>query len=141
MDAYIYQAALYCEGCGERIANMLRAAGKAPPLPHIETTYDSDEFPKGPYGDGGGESDAPQHCDECHCFLENPLTSDGVSYVYDMVLEHLHDARGQAETIAEWIEFYGLDIAGLMAHAPTRRVAEDSALRIDPRTGRTEVGA
>jgi len=28
----------------------------------------------GPYPDGGGEADAPQHCGGCGVFLENPLT-------------------------------------------------------------------
>ena len=45
-----------------------------------ESSYDSGEFPKGPYDNGGGESDCPQHCGACHEFLENPLTSDGLEY-------------------------------------------------------------
>lgn len=46
-----------------------------------ESSYDSGEFPKGPYGNGGGESDTPQHCGGCHEFLENPLTSAGYRYI------------------------------------------------------------
>jgi hypothetical protein len=43
-----------------------------------ESDYDSDDLPKGPYADGGGEADTPQHCDDCRRFLENPLTGDGL---------------------------------------------------------------
>ena len=43
-----------------------------------ENDYDSDDLPKGPYSNGGGEADTPQHCDGCGAFLENPLTGDGV---------------------------------------------------------------
>jgi hypothetical protein len=28
-----------------------------------ESDYDSEDLPKGPYADGGGEADTPQHCD------------------------------------------------------------------------------
>lgn len=61
-----------------------------------EGSYDSDDFPKGPYPEGGGEADTPQHCDSCHEFLENPLTSDGMAYVRE-------NQRG------EWDSFYGIE--------------------------------
>src|SRR3954469_15157799 len=51
--------------------------------PDDEATWDSDKFPKGPYENGGGEADTPQHCDQCMAFLENPLTEDGCAYVID----------------------------------------------------------
>lgn len=84
MNAYIFQAALYCEECGEgimveRLAGML--AGRLPIPPGFdladETTYDSDDFPKGPFPAGGGESDFPQCCDACGEPLDNPLPLDG----------------------------------------------------------------
>lgn len=95
MNVYMFQAALYCEACGESIIERLTAEGKAPAHPSDEYSFDSDEYPKGPYPDGGGEADSPSHCD-CgpYClnaetigrltvgaFLENPLTSDGYNYV------------------------------------------------------------
>lgn len=78
MDAYIYQAALLCEDCANKIITQLTSKGKAPANTYDETTYDSDDFPKGPYSNGGGEADSPQYCDQCREHLENPLTEDGV---------------------------------------------------------------
>ncbi|MFN0317543.1 MAG: hypothetical protein ACKVQA_21165 [Burkholderiales bacterium] len=57
---------------------------------------DSSEYPKGPYDEGGGEADSPQHCGGCREFLENPLTPDGMEYV--------RDAKN-----AEWDAFYGIE--------------------------------
>lgn len=103
MDAYIFNAALYCAKCGKAICDQLTAKG----LPDYidvnnESTYDSDEFPKGPYGNGGGEADSPQHCDRCQVFLENPLTSDG----YDYVREMAEDRSSCSSVVAEWLYFY-----------------------------------
>lgn len=106
MNVYQYQAALYCEHCGEEIRQRLTAEGKAPANPDDECTYDSDDFPKGPYPDGGGEADCPQHCDSCHAFLENELTTQGQEYVTEAFLEYLTCFRGDESTIAQWREFY-----------------------------------
>lgn len=81
MNAYVFQAALYCEDCGNAIKAELDLAKKTPDEPDDEHTFDSDEYPKGPYSDGGGEADCPQYCDDCGEFLENPLTSDGMQWV------------------------------------------------------------
>ena len=77
MNAYIYRAELYCEECGSAIRTALTAAGKAPADAGNECSYDSDNYPKGPYENGGGESDSPQQCAECGAYLHNPLTGDG----------------------------------------------------------------
>jgi hypothetical protein len=74
VDAFVYCAALLCSDCGEAARKDITGAGHAPADPENESSYDSDQFPKGPYPDGGGEADAPQHCDHCGTFLENPLT-------------------------------------------------------------------
>lgn len=92
MDAFIYQAALYCEDCGQSIRDSLDGTDKAPENPDDESSYDSDDYPKGPYPDGGGESDTPSHCDACNAHLENPLTSDGYAYVIEAVAEDVRDA-------------------------------------------------
>jgi len=76
MEAYIYQADIYCKECGEK----LKLALDSPENPDDETTFDSDEYPKGPFCDGGGEADSPQHCADCKVPLENPLTADGEEY-------------------------------------------------------------
>ena len=83
MNAYVYQAALYCEECATEIRSHLHKFNKYrnPRNPGDLSTYDSGGYPKGPYSDGGGEADCPQYCDGCGEFLENPLTSDGMAYV------------------------------------------------------------
>ena len=106
MNVYMYQAALYCEHCGEEIRQRLMADGKAPANPEDEYTYYSDDFPKGPYPDGGGEADCPQHCDSCHCFLENEATPDGRNYIKESILDNLCSGDGDDEVIQIWREFY-----------------------------------
>ncbi len=98
MDAYMYRAALYCKDCITAIKVELDWKYEGYP----EAEYDSDEYPKGPYPDGGGEADSPQHCDCCHLFLENPLTGDGESYVKE-ALEHHGGCRSVLE---DWASFY-----------------------------------
>jgi hypothetical protein len=100
MNAYAYQAALYCQSCGEAIRAVLDAKGERPANPQDEYSYDSDNYPKGPLADGGGESDCPNHCDNCHILLENPLTMEGERYVKEAV-----SADGKP-LIHEWAEFY-----------------------------------
>jgi hypothetical protein len=70
--------------------------------PNDEGSFDSDDYPKGPYRDGGGESDCPQHCDHCNTFLENPLTEEGEEYVRQAVAEN-----PTSPAIEEWGHFYG----------------------------------
>lgn len=106
----MFQAALYCEDCGQTIGDELAAAG-------VEDTGDSDTFPQGPYPDGGGEADAPQHCDSgARClnaevlgsrkvgvFLENPLTEEGRRYVSEA------STRSGGRAVARrWSEHYGI---------------------------------
>lgn len=103
--AFVYQAALLCETCG----NLQRH--------NCVESEDSDRFPQGPFPDGGGEADTPQHCDYCGVFLENPLTADGDTYVRDKAAPYdapdssweeiaaRAEADGQA-ILAEWIRYY-----------------------------------
>ncbi len=115
MDAYVYQAVLWCADCTDEIKkDLAKAAGKSVDEMDDEmgdeTTYDSDDYPKGPYDDGGGESDSPQHCDGCHKFLENPLTQEGMAYAQDAFIEALNADKDPDTTpsIAEWGPFYDL---------------------------------
>lgn len=85
-----------------------------PKDPDDESSYDSDEYPKGPYPDGGGESDSPWHCgagSDClnaielsdgtkvGAWLENELTTDGVDYVREAI-------QGGGEVAGMWADFY-----------------------------------
>lgn len=92
MDAYAFQAALICDDCARAIIAKLPASAN--------DCDDSDHYPAGPYGNGGGEADCPQHCDCCNVFLENPLTRDGRAYVQDAV-----DA-GTGACVSDWAQFY-----------------------------------
>ena len=85
MDAYVFQAALLCDECATRLK------------PYLSYSKESDIYPQGPYADGGGEADSPNHCDFCQVFLENMLTSDGESYVREAVKNREND---------EWEQFY-----------------------------------
>ena len=86
MDAYIYKAGVWCGPC---VIKALVAARKAAPgaidmspaeaMQQIvsangftrESDYGSDDLPKGPYAQGGGEADTPQQCEGCRQFLGN----------------------------------------------------------------------
>jgi len=137
MDAYLYKAALWCGPC---IIKALVAERKAAPgaidmlpaeaLEQIvsangytsESDYDSDDLPKGPYADGGGEADTPQHCDGCSQFLENPLTGDGLIYVEDAIRDCLTPKRLTGATndaVVDWADFYkdGLDFRRIVLEA------------------------
>jgi hypothetical protein len=95
MNAYIYQAALYCENC----ASYIMDRDKDKPGPR----EDSNDWPQGPYPDGGGEADSPQHCDGCGIFLENPLTKEGEDYVRTTAAQPI---LAKEVILAQWREFY-----------------------------------
>jgi hypothetical protein len=88
MKIYMYKADLYCEKCTSLIKDELKekwqratSLDSRPNIPVDETnesSYDSDDWPKGPIYEA---SDYPQHCGECNLFLENPLTAEGEEYV------------------------------------------------------------
>ncbi len=121
MKAYVFQAALHCETCAARLESANRH--RLPPGANLddESTYDSDQFPKGPYPNGGGEADSPQHCDSCGEFLENTLTPDGDSWLRAEIVRKvtppgtrelswsetaaLADEVGEP-VLAMWIRFY-----------------------------------
>lgn len=123
MDAYMYQAALYCPNCIVEaciVDGVLSPAARDMDVDVAlnqarqamgwddESDYDSDDFPKGPYCDGGGEADWPQHCDACGVFLENPLTGDDVQYIRDAIAEHHASGRGNNDVLREWAKFYDI---------------------------------
>jgi len=125
MDAYVYRAGLWCGPC---VIKALVAERKAAPgafdmspadaLQQIvsangftgESDYDSDDLPKGPIAEGGGEADTPQHCEACVRFLANPLTGDvGLMWVEDAIRGCLTTRKPTAattDTLNEWADFY-----------------------------------
>ena len=143
MDAYIYKAGLWCGPC---VIKTVVAARKAAPgaidmspaeaLQQVvsangftrESDYDSDDLPKGPYAQGGGEADTPQQCEGCRQFLGNPLTSDGVLWVEDVIRGYLTTRKATAattDTVNEWADFYKdeLDFRRIVLEALERKTA------------------
>ena len=104
MNTYIYQAALLCEECATKT---MQEIDKRWGYPEGYTDRcDSDEYPKGPHSDGGGESDTPQHCDSCDEFLENPLTDEGDNYVRDAWFDGVYFVGGPGPAVQEWKHYY-----------------------------------
>jgi len=104
MLVYVYAAALLCESCGEETREKLTAERKAPADPDDESSYDSDDFPKGPTEEG--ESDSPSHCDHCHEFLESNLTDEGADYVLSTAGSVLRGEQSEGAALAQWIAHY-----------------------------------
>lgn len=115
MNAYVYQAALLCEDCGGQEIARINGIWERSSLGAMPTE-DSDDYPQGPYPNGGGESDSPQHCDSCGTFLENPLTSDGIAGVEELIWLANHPTPGYLSgsltewPLSEYVEFYGLAV-------------------------------
>jgi hypothetical protein len=97
MLAYIYQADIYCEDCAKDI--MLRTPDK-------RAEEDSNAYPQGPYDNGGGEADCPQHCGSCGVFLENPLTGYGCEYVCEALGQITYDNAGNRPVLRTWAARY-----------------------------------
>lgn len=141
MNVYIYQAALYCPDCTRTIRARLDAEGKRPAGDvDDESGFDSDDYPKGPSLDGGGEADAPQHCDACKCHLENPLTRDGEAYVVESLKDYVTgDANGDPAVLDLWASFYSdtihrdSEVFVVKAYRAVRTVERDlEALKATP---------
>lgn len=126
MDVYVYRAALLCEECGGKCKCKLTAEGKAPENPKDEHTFDSDNFPKGPYGSDSNESDSVQYCDHCGCFLENPLTKEGRDSLMDWIIQALNDEVHESfsDNLVECIEFYDIELKDLVEHVRQRSKKE-----------------
>ncbi len=105
---YIYQADVYCDGCGDMIRETLKADGAEIPEDDMDlSSYDSGDYPK-PVDVKHGESDSPQHCVGCQEFMHNQLTSDGYQYVQNVL--NNTDAKsvlGLSDVERKWMIWYG----------------------------------
>ena len=134
MNAYIYNAALWCEECAKAIKTTLANSSYMPEDPSDESSYDSGDYPKGPFSDGGGEADSAQHCDAGpDCFnaetlsdgrkigtwLENDLTSDGVKWAEDLIIDDL--TEGQVNPYAAFLRasYDGLEVPPALDDLPS----------------------
>lgn len=107
MKAYVFQAALLCEDCGDEVKRQTRHRTALIRPTRTNRCMTPATGPKGPYGEGGGEADSPQHCDHCGEFLDNPLTGDGENYVIDAFREYVDTGRGNLEVLQAWRDAYG----------------------------------
>lgn len=95
---YIYRADMWCDDCGQAIRQQLDAKGDGPIDPDRRDTYDSDDYPKGPFVERG--ADCPVHCgagercinavvlpsgDKIGALLSTDLTAVGVAYVQEAI--------------------------------------------------------
>lgn len=94
MMFYVYKADVWCEECTQAIKEKILQE-LVPDNPEDESSFDSNDYPKGPFESSYEEADTPMHCAGCDLFLENPLTPDGEAYVLD-----------QEHVLPEWREFY-----------------------------------
>jgi hypothetical protein len=114
-EIYMYQSALYCEDCGKRIIDELDEHGG-------KDDGDAEQYPQGPYSDGGGESDLPGHCDagaQCvnavpvpggvavGCPFGNPLTNEGTKYVIESIAANVLKLSDHSRAIGRlWRSIY-----------------------------------
>ena len=113
-DVYVYQAAFLCSDCATAVIEELEKEGQV-------DTGDSDDWPQGPHGDGGGEADSPNHCDagpKCKnalvvpngtkigCPLGNPLTRDGEKYVAECVARSIVEDKQSFFVGRLWMKIY-----------------------------------
>ena len=97
---YAFNAALYCDNCGEKIIAALTVDG-------TEDTGDTDEYPQYANEDQS-ETDCPSHCDDCGELLRETLTGDGLAYVAQAIVEYITTGRGDGDTIEEWADAFNL---------------------------------
>jgi len=109
-DVFVYRGDLVCEDCAAKIVEKLDEQG-------VENDGDSDTYPQGPHGDGGGEADSANFCGmhrncvnavnvvgtKIGCPLGNPLTSEGARAVRDTVRRDLLSTKKYGRMIGRLI--------------------------------------
>lgn len=104
-NVFFYRADIFCTDCGNGFKRAIDA--DSPPRP--EECDDSERYPQGPIGNGGGEADTPQHCGKCGTFLENPLTREGRIYVEERIETARIDRKLDSVALTVWAQFYGME--------------------------------
>lgn len=81
---YIYQADVYCDHCGRDLCSELTIPGDAVlgwrgGIAILdERSYDSDDYPKGPYPESQCETDHLEFCAGCGEHIDTSLTPEGI---------------------------------------------------------------
>lgn len=127
-QVFVYQAALVCEDCAGQIMERLDKKGV------VDEDGDSDTYPQGPYGDGGGEADSCQFCDsgrycvnavkvgdhKIGCPLGNPLTSDGIVELQLSIADDMFASKKFSRRIGRLLcHVWGESIRGALFHPRT----------------------
>lgn len=120
MDAlpyWIHQADCYCPECTEDICKHLLASGIPAEDEDDQSSYDSDQWPKGEFS--GDECDSPNHCGsmgDCvnaitladgtkvGALLDNTMTTDGAVYIREQHKDN------PSEVTALWVEHFGIEL-------------------------------
>ena len=98
---YAYNAAMWCDDCAEKVKADLDAQG-------VEDSGDTNDYPQ--WCSDSEETDTPQHCDDCHAFLETPLTGDGFTYVAEAIQDAIAARRLTSVAVTEWWPVYRYDL-------------------------------
>lgn len=123
-DVFIYAAELYCADCGQAIRDDMaeKLPSNVPADPDAESSYDSGDYPKGPYPDGGGIADTPQHCGSCRVFLGNPLSREGLKWTAYMVRAAKRLKQTPSVALEQWAPFYAEELARVTESRPVWRI-------------------
>ena len=114
MNVYIDNNNFYCENCKDEVRNKLIEIG-------------SSEVIRGPYPDGGGETDYPNHCVICGIAFRNKLTPHGVNCVIESLKNYVANDNFSSFHIDEHcrqIENYQLDIEQLFIVKAFKRIRD-----------------
>lgn len=120
---YTYDAAVHCPKCAREYVS------KNTPEWHTEDDIQDILDGNASFQDGEGNEihpvfdtdeagDTPEHCDDCHAFIDNNWSGDTVKYAVDALREYVYDTmraeetRGNADTLDEWhsnLKWCGVD--------------------------------
>jgi hypothetical protein len=102
--AYAYNADWLCDKCAEEVIEELEQQG-------LEDEGDTNQWPQA--CDQFEESDSPDHCCNCQEYLGFSLTTDGVAYVIEYLIDALDSGSiSSVERIwADDLSNYGLSKA------------------------------
>lgn len=119
-DSYVFQADMWCETCAEDVRKDIEKQGKQPEDLDDESSYDSDDYPKGPYSDQ--ESDSPEHCGAHeHCknairlpcgskigaWLGGSLTDEGARYTTEKIMDDVFEPNDHSRQVGRlWRHLY-----------------------------------
>ena len=147
-QVFVYQAALVCEDCANDIMKILDEKG-------IKDDGDSDTYPQGPHGNGGGEADNCQFCDsgrycmnavkvgdhKVGCPLGNPLTSDGLVELQLLIADDMFSSKKFGRRIGRLLyHVWGEPIRGALFHPRTPlRALGDLPASLKKLVGRREL--